>query len=155
MQESDIRSATKQLNKAAAPAAPAAPAYNFPDLNAMDWREAAQYEIAFSYKAIGDITGALEIEQSSDKVDEERWGIFSADWNKRVRAFFHSAIGTKDNRKCLHHQVVHRRLHLVISKLFPAWQEIHYTLTRGKPAETKLMDELQRELDGVIGYLQK
>ena len=91
---------------------------------------------------IAGLRSAVEVETSSETVDLGRWGQWSADWNKRRMAWMDGL------KRCRIRARRHRLAHRAALSLFPAWQSIHYTLTRGKAPDLSKLDAVERMLEG-------
>jgi len=85
---------------------------------------------------------AVEVETSSETVDLARWGSFSAAWNKRRMAWLEGL------QRCRIRSRRHRLAHSAALALFPGWQSIHYTLTRGKAPDLSKLDAVEQMLEG-------
>ena len=108
----------------------------------MSEAEVHTQEVARVRDLIAEVRQAVEVETASETVALGRWGSFSADWNKRRMAWV-DEIG----RACVVRSRQHRQVHLAAARLFPAWQAIHYTLTRGKPADLSKLDAVEAMVD--------
>lgn len=89
---------------------------------------------------VGQLREALALETAARTCDRARWGQFSHEWNEAQRALVDAL------RICIVRSRLHSQVHRAAFSLFPAWQEIHYTITRGRPAETDKLDALERDL---------
>ena len=108
----------------------------------MSEAEVHTQEVARVRDLIAEVRQAVEVETASETVALGRWGSFSADWNKRRMAWMDGL------KRCRIRARRHRLAHHAALSLFPAWQSIHYTLTRGKaPDLSKLaaVEELLAE----------
>ena len=83
---------------------------------------------------------AVAAEQAPAGCDRARWGQVSAQWNREQRAF------VTGFQRCVVRSRLHYQMHLIGARLFPAWQDVHHTLTRGKPADTRSLDALEEEV---------
>jgi len=99
--------------------------------------------------------GTEEIERLQQLVDElraavehevaaglslERWGGWSHGWNAGIRAWRHKLSN------CIVRASRHARAHRLTAQLFPAWQAIHYTLTRKQPPDMRRLEKLEAEI---------
>ena len=91
---------------------------------------------------IVELMEAVEVEIGSETVDLGRWGQRSADWNKRRMAWMDGL------KRCRIRARRHRLAHSAALSLFPAWQSIHYTLTRGKAPDLSKLDAVEQMLEG-------
>ncbi|MBN1249826.1 MAG: hypothetical protein JXC32_19345 [Anaerolineae bacterium] len=87
---------------------------------------------------IAELRAAIELETSADQIDRERWGNFSADWNTRVRAWWYGI-----RERCHVRSRRHRAVHTAAAQLFPAWQAVHYALTRGRALDMAKLDAVE------------
>lgn len=90
----------------------------------MQERDVVALEVTYLREKVSRLRAALRTEQESKGVDLGRWGSFSHDWNKDLRAW------RADKADCVIRSSRHRKAHRVAIFLFAAWEEIHYTLTR-------------------------
>ena len=97
---------------------------------------------------VGQLREALAVEVAAGTCDLARWGEFSHDWNKAQRAFLAGL------RTCIVRSRLHRQVHRAAFQLFPAWQEIHYTLSYKRPAKMDGLDALERDLEEVLRQCQ-
>jgi len=107
-------------------------------------REVAVREAEEIQDFIRQLRDAVALETTEEGCDQARWGQFSHDWNKPQRAFL-AGLQT-----CIVRSRLHGRVHRAAFQLFPAWQQIHYTITYGRPAETDKLDALERDLKELL-----
>jgi hypothetical protein len=96
-------------------------------------------EIDAIHELVRDLERAVALEQEAG-CDLARWGEFSHEWNQR-RAALHKRL-----MECRDDSLSHRRAHQACAHLFPAWQRIHYAITRGKLPDLLGIDEVKRRL---------
>ena len=112
----------------------------------MQEREVVVLELDYLSQKARDLREGLEREQAGKRVDLGRWGSFSHEWNKSLRAW------REENKDCVIRSTRHRKAHRLAILLFAAWQEIHYTLTRprlfrGTIVNTSTLEGIERTLE--------
>jgi len=105
----------------------------------MEERDVVALEVTYLRGKVQQLREALRTEQESKGVDLGRWGSFSHDWNRELRAW------RKDKKGCDIRSSRHRKAHRLAVALFPAWQEIHYTLTRPRLFRRTIVETTQLE----------
>jgi hypothetical protein len=105
--------------------------------------QSAAAEIAALEGLVSELERALALEQAAG-CNLARWGAWSHDWNRRRHVLQERLLWCPENG------LAHRRAHQACGHLFPAWQRIHYEITRQKPADILGLEEVKRRLSEAV-----